>query len=114
MLNEDVVIDLITVVTEKDAIDQVVEKLRTTSTIFGKLKSIGQKEFYEAGRSGFQPDICVVVYDFEYHDEAIVRLDSKLYSVYRAYYVPGCDRVELYLEERGGTKDEPDPSDSGA
>ena len=38
--------------------------------------------------------------------------DNKLYSVYRTFYINGSDKLELYLEERGGTKDEPSSDDS--
>ena len=42
----------------------------------------------------------------------IVKYNGNLYSVYRVYLVNGSDRCELYLEEKGGTKDEPSPDDS--
>lgn len=100
-------IDLIEVVTEKDSLNQVVEKTRTTQTVFAEIGSVSQTEFFSAGRIGFQPSLKATIYDFEYNSEPIVKFNSKLYSVYRFYYINGTDRVELYLEERGGTKDEP-------
>lgn len=104
-------VDLIAIVTEKDDLNQIVEKTRTTSTVFAEIGSVSQTEFFNGGRLGLQPSLRAVVYDFEYHDEPIVGWNGKLYSVYRTFYVNGADRVELYLEERGGTKDEPDPDD---
>lgn len=104
-------VDLITIVTEKDDLNQIVEKTRTTSTVFAEISSVSQTEFFNGGRLGLQPSLRAVVYDFEYNDEPIVGWNGKLYSVYRTFYVNGADRVELYLEERGGTKDEPDPDD---
>lgn len=105
-------IDLVEIVTEKDALNQVVEKTRTTKTIYAEINSVSQTEFFSAGRLGFQPSFKAVIYDFEYNAEPIVKYNSKLYSIYRTYYVNGTDRLELYLEERGGTKDEPSPSGS--
>ncbi len=105
-------IDLITVTTEKDSLNQVVEKTRTDATVYAEISSVSQTEFFSAGRLGLQPSLKATVYDFEYGGQTIVKHNSKLYSVYRVYYVQGTDKVELYLEERGGTKDEPTPSDS--
>lgn len=99
-------IDLVTITTEKDDLNQVVEKTRTSATVLAQIDSVTQSEFYEAGRLGFQPDFRATIYDFEYTDEPIVRWNGKLYSVYRTYYINGADRVELYCTERGGTKDE--------
>lgn len=100
-------IDLVEVVTEKDNLNQVVEKTRTTKTVFAEVGSVSQTEFFSGGRIGLQPSLKATVYDFEYEEEPIVKFNGKLYSVYRTYAVNGSDRLELYLEERGGTKDEP-------
>ena len=43
-------IDLIAVVTEKDSLNQVVEKTRTTATVFGEVSSVSQTEFFSGGR----------------------------------------------------------------
>lgn len=110
-------IDLITIVTEKDSLNQIVEDERTTQSVFAELSSISQTEFFSAGRLGLQPSLRATVYDFEYNDEPIVKVHwsstkTKVYSVYRTYSVEGSDRLELYLEERGGTKDEPSSDDN--
>ena len=107
-------IDLVELTTEKDSLNQVVEKTRTTNTVFAEVSSVSQTEFFSGGRIGLQPSLKVVIYDFEYNDEPIVKGNGKLYSVYRTFYVNGADRVELYLEERGGTKDEPSSDDQPA
>jgi len=106
MKNNTFPIDLITITTEKDDLNQVVEKLRTSATVMAEIDSVTKSEFYEAGRLGLQPDFRATIYDFEYTDEPIVKWNGKLYSVYRTYYINGADRVELYCTERGGTKDE--------
>ena len=107
-------VDLITVVTEKDDLNQVVEKTRTDATVFAEISSVSQTEFFSGGRIGLTPSLKVTIYDFEYGGQTIVKYDGKLYSVYRVYYVNGTDRVELYLEEKGGTKDEPSSDDSSS
>lgn len=105
-------VDLVMVTTEKDELNQVVEKTRTTNTVFADISSVSQTEFFSGGRIGLQPSLKATIYDFEYNDEPIVKYNDKLYSVYRTYFVNGSDRLELYLEERGGTKDEPSSNDN--
>lgn len=107
-------IELKTIIQEKDSINQLVEKTRTTNTVFAEINSVTQTEFFSAGRLGFQPSFKVTMYDFEYNNEPIVGYNGRLYSVYRTYAVNGTDRLELYLEERGGTKDEPSADDSSS
>ena len=117
MKNSLYVVDLIEVTTEKDDLNQVTEKTRTTKTVYADVSSVSQTEFFSGGRIGTQPSLKVTMYEFEYNDEAIVKIHfsdtkSKLYSVYRTYSQMGSDKLELYLEERGGTKDEPRSDDS--
>lgn len=108
MKNNQFAVDLITIVTEKDELNQIVEKTRTDATVYAEIDSVTQTEFFSAGRLGFQPDFKATIYDFEYSDQKIIKYSGKLYSVYRTYYINGADRVELYCTERGGTKDEPE------
>ena len=105
-------IELIEIVTEKDELDQVKEKTRTKKTVYAEINSVSQTEFFSGGRIGLTPSLKATIYGFEYNDEPVVKWNGKLYSVYRTYYINGSDRLELYLEERGGTKDEPSPDDS--
>lgn len=107
-------IDLVKVTTEKDDLNQIVEKTRTTATVYAEISSVSQTEFFSGGRIGLTPSLKATVYDFEYNDEPIIRFNSELYSVYRVYYVNGTDKAELYLEEKGGTKDEPSSDDSSS
>ena len=73
-------IDLVDLTTEKDSLNQVVEKTRTTNTVFAEVSSVSQTEFFSGGRIGLQPSLKVVIYDFEYNDEPIVKWNGKLYS----------------------------------
>lgn len=112
-------IDLIAITTEKDSLNQVVEETRTTASLYAELSSVSQTEFFSGGRLGLQPSLKATIYDFEYNNEPIVKVHysdtkTKLYSVYRTYSVGGSDKLELYLEERGGTKDEPSTDDSSS
>ena len=112
MKNSVYTIELAEIVTEKDALNQVVEKTRTKRTVFASISSVSQTEFFSGGRIGLTPSLKATIYDFEYNNEPIVKWNGKCFSVYRTYKVNDSDMIELYLEERGGTKDEPDPDDS--
>lgn len=107
MKNKTVMVDLIELVTTKGELNQSVVEERVRTTVFGDVDSVSQTEFFSAGRLGLQPQLKITIYDFEYHDEPILKIDQKCYSVYRTYSVPNSDRLELYVEEKGGTKDEP-------
>ena len=107
MKNTKMSIDLIEPVITKGDLNQAVETTRITSTIIAQVDSVSQTEFFSGGKIGLKPQLRATVYDFEYNDEPIVRVNGKLYSVYRTFFINGADLVELYLEERGGTKDEP-------
>lgn len=103
-------VELITLNTKKDSLDQVVEETRSAVSVYAEISSVSQTEFFSAGRLGLQPSFRAVIYDFEYSGEPILKWNNKLYSIYRTYAVAGTDKLELYLEERGGTKDEPNSS----
>ena len=105
-------VELIEIVTEKDELNQTIEKERVKSSTIASISSVSQTEFYSGGRLGLQPSLKAVIYDFEYSGEPVLKWNNKLYSIYRTFYVNGTDMVELYLEERGGTKDEPSSDDS--
>ena len=107
MRNDKMMIELVEPVMTKGDLNQAVESTRVTSRVIAQVNSVTQTEFFQGGRLGLQPQLKAVVYDFEYKDEPIVKIGTKLYSVYRTFYINGTDMVELYLEERGGTKDEP-------
>lgn len=108
MKNNKQVIDLVEVITTQGSLNQTVEQTRTTATVIAQVDSVTQTEFFNGGRIGLKPSLKATIYDFEYSDEPIIKVGSKLYSVYRTFYINGTDMVELYLEEKGGTKDEPD------
>ena len=105
-------VELIEIVTEKDELNQTIEKERVKTTTIAEIYSVSQTEFFSGGRLGLQPSLKAVIYDFEYSGESILKWNGKPYSIYRTFYVNGTDKLELYLEERGGTKDEPSSDDN--
>ena len=78
----------------------------TRKEIIAEIQSISQNEFFLAGRNGLNPQLKIIIYDFEYDGQEIVEVKGKRLSVYRTYKMIDSDRMELYLESKGGTKDE--------
>lgn len=105
-------IELIKVVTITGELNQKIESSRTSSAVYADLSSVTRAEFFAAGSMGLKPSLVATIYSFEYNDEKIVKIGNKLYSVYRTYQRVENDKIELYLEEREGTANEPSPSSS--
>ena len=68
---------------------------------FAVRKSIPRNEFFAAGQGGIRPAVMFEVWDFEYANEAALRHQNAVYSIYRSYARKG-ERVELYCEVRPG------------
>ena len=55
-------------------------------TVFCDLRSIGQKEFYEASARDFYPEKKFVLADYlEYEDEELVEYEGRRYRVLRTF-----------------------------
>lgn len=75
-----------------------VEQIRT---VLGYLSSISASEFFEAGRSGLNPQLRVTMFAPDYHGETAVDVSGVRYGVYRTY-MSADDTIELYLERKAG------------
>lgn len=71
--------------------------------VFAEVKSVSRQEFFEAGRNGLNPQFQFTVFAGDYNGETICRYNGDQYSVYRTYWIPGSDYVELYVERKGGS-----------
>ena len=74
-----------------------------TRRVFCRVSSIDDTEFYEAGRSGLNPEIRVTVFHADYRGEKICRFESNDYSIYRTRRIPNSDYMDLYLARKGGS-----------
>lgn len=70
--------------------------------VFCERSSISRNEFFNAGRSGLNPQYVFKVFKGDYMGETIVEYDGQTYSVYRSYETDD-DYIELYVERKGGT-----------
>lgn len=78
------------------------DKLRK---VYCKIRSVSQKEWFEGGRSGLNPELQIVMFAYDYHNEEIVEIGGRRYAVYRTYVNKSIDEIELYLQYRKGTGD---------
>lgn len=98
----DSVIDLIAVTQAQDS-NGVWQSTETARQIFCRADSVTRREFYDAGRNGLNPEFKFTVFAADYGGELLVVYNGRRYSVYRTYYIPGTDYMELYVERKGGT-----------
>lgn len=101
--------DLITLIKEgyvRDEIGQMVP-VETSRRVWAHLQSVTRAEWAEAGQNGMQPQLVAVTPIVNYGGESIVQLgegeSAKRYAVYRTYFGPDTDNIELYLERKVGT-----------
>ena len=76
---------------------------RTEKELLCKVNSVTRQEFFEGGRNGLNPSFVFTVFAGDYEGETLCRYRGNQYSVYRTYYIPGTDYLELYVERKGGT-----------
>lgn len=70
--------------------------------VFCQVQSIQQKEFFEAGRNGLNPQYRFIVFFGNYQGEELIEYKGDTYSIYRTYHKEN-DQLELYVERKGGS-----------
>lgn len=81
----------------------VAVKTRTGREVFCKVDSVTRSEFFEAGKSGLNPEYRMTMFFGDYNGETLVGYNGRMYSVYRTYMAK-TDIIELYVERKGGTE----------
>ena len=100
----DNIVKLIALTYSTDSIGQHVPVESAGRTVFCDVGSISRAEWFDAGQNGLKPELKIVVNQLDYQGETIVEYAHKRYSVYRTYMVNTNDTIELYLEEKAGTR----------
>lgn len=80
----------------------VMRPTKNKKQVFCKVGSINRSEFYNAGRSGLNPDFMFSVFSGDYSGESICEYRGKSYSIYRTY-INNDDYIELYVQREGGS-----------
>ena len=94
------VIFLVSVTKTQDEKD-VWRETTETRRVFCRADSITQREFFEAGRNGLNPEMKFTVFAGDYNGERTVEFHGNGFGVYRTF--ESGDIVELYCERKGGT-----------
>lgn len=80
----------------------VAQHNQTARQVFCKVDSVTRAEFFDAGRSGLNPEYRITMFFGDYQGESLIGYNGALYSVYRTY-ISRTDIIELYVERKGGT-----------
>lgn len=102
------VINLIGITQEQDEYGQWIDT-PTSKQVYCQVESVGQREFFEAGRNGLNPQFKFTMFEGDYNNEPIVEYKGNRYAVYRTYLTK-TDKIELYVERKGGTNVDAVPS----
>ena len=80
----DNVIELISESYETDE-EGISKPIMLSTSVYARIKSVRQSEFYQAASSGRKPVIMFEVRSFEYDDQLKVSHGGKVYAIIRAY-----------------------------
>ena len=74
--------------------------------VWAHIQSVTRAEWTDAGQNGLQPQLVAVTPIVNYSGEQIVQRGegdaARRYGVYRTYFGPDSDVIELYLERKVG------------
>lgn len=79
----------------------VMQTTETERMVFCNVSSVTQREWFEGGRSGLNPELRVTMFAYDYGNEELVKVNNIIYSIYRTY-ITDHDEIELYLQRRHG------------
>ena len=100
--------DLIYLISETYVSDEIGQLVPGEQAIpvWAHLQSVTRSEWYDAGQNGLQPQLVAITPIVNYNGESIVQIgdgeQAKRYSVYRTFFGPDTDSIELYLERKAG------------
>lgn len=70
--------------------------------VYCAVNSVTRAEFFDAGRSGLNPEFRMTMFRGDYKGEDTLVYNGQTYSIYRTY-IAKTDIIELYVERKGGT-----------
>ncbi len=84
-------------------LDHGINPVETVSkrTVFVEVSSISMNEFYKASNSGFKPTLKLIMFEYDYNNEALIEFENERYSIVRSYTTSN-DKIELILEKKLG------------
>lgn len=90
-------------ITETRTQDQYgVEQVQQTEReVYCNVTSVTQREWFEGGRIGLNPEYRMTMFAYDYADEKLLKYNDIIYTIYRTYFTDN-DEVELYVQRREG------------
>ena len=80
--------DVLTLIQQSRGVDEFGDPttVETTRSVFVRLGSIGQKEFYQAHAVGLQPELKFIMADYlDYNGEMLVEYNGQRFRVLRIF-----------------------------
>lgn len=95
--------DVVTLIAQTFTQDEIGQEIaeETGRDVFCNVSSITRNEWFEAAKSGFQPQFRMTMFRYDYQQERMVEYQGMRYAVYRTYESQK-ELIELYLEEQAG------------
>jgi SPP1 family predicted phage head-tail adaptor len=95
--------DIITLIGSDVTYDNIGNPIKTPTSkeIYCVVESVTQSEFFQASQSVLKPQLKMIVCEFDYNGETLVKYNNKNYTVYRSY-LRNDERIELYLTTKAG------------
>lgn len=90
--------ELLFLILQSDEVDDYGDPVtkETSRQVFCEIRSVGQKEFYQAHTKGLKPEIVFVLSDYlDYENEMLAVYNGQRYRVLRTYRVNGSNKIEL-------------------
>lgn len=78
---------------EKNSMGDVINKVEEVMR-FAEIKSIGQRQSYQAAAVGLKPEFTCIIWKFEYNDEEYLKYQGKQYKITRTY-IRDDEKIEL-------------------
>ena len=79
-------------------VEQVVQ---TERQVFCNVSSVTQREWFEGGRIGLNPEYRMTMFAYDYAGEQLLKFNGIIYSIYRTYITDN-DEIELYVQRKQG------------
>lgn len=79
-----------------------VEQVQQTERhVFCNVSSVTQREWFEGGRIGLNPEYRMTMFSYDYAGEQLLKFNGIIYSIYRTYITDN-DEIELYVQRKQG------------
>lgn len=88
----------------EDALGQRIPAGENQVEIFVTRDSVSRREWADAGRNGYNPEMMLTTAAINYSNEAEILYDGVRYAIYRTYTPPDSDEIELYLQKKAGVQ----------